>query len=305
MTEAFYSYVSKPIKSPLNYIGGKYRILPQILPLFPRQIDTFVDLFCGGCSVGINISEAQKIICNDNLKFLIDLYRFLQVNDIKFILQEIHNIIAKYHLTLQNVQGYNALRQDYNANKSPLLLFVLIAFSFNHQIRFNNAHEFNNSFGKNRSHFNPTMQENLFYFIYALQHKTIQFLSLDFKEALDSLILTRQSFVYADPPYLITQGTYNDGKRGFSGWNETLEKSLLCILQELDSEGIKFALSNVLIHKGKENHILKEWLSKHYFEVHSIQTHYTNANYQTKYKDKMQTQEVLITNYNPLKESTH
>ena len=40
------------IKSPLNYIGGKYKILPQILPLFPKNIDTFIDLFAGGCNVG-------------------------------------------------------------------------------------------------------------------------------------------------------------------------------------------------------------------------------------------------------------
>ena len=25
------------IKSPLNYVGGKYKLLPQILPLFPKK----------------------------------------------------------------------------------------------------------------------------------------------------------------------------------------------------------------------------------------------------------------------------
>ena len=43
------------MKSPLNYIGGKYRLLPQILPLFPKQINTFVDLFAGGLDVSINV----------------------------------------------------------------------------------------------------------------------------------------------------------------------------------------------------------------------------------------------------------
>lgn len=33
------------IQSPLNYTGGKYKLLPQILPLFPKDIDVFVDLF--------------------------------------------------------------------------------------------------------------------------------------------------------------------------------------------------------------------------------------------------------------------
>ncbi|MDK7859437.1 DNA adenine methylase, partial [Klebsiella pneumoniae] len=47
------------IKSPLNYIGGKYRILNQIMPLFPKDIKTFVDLFSGGGNVGINV-KAEK-----------------------------------------------------------------------------------------------------------------------------------------------------------------------------------------------------------------------------------------------------
>lgn len=49
------------IQSPLNYTGGKYKLLPQILPLFPKDIDVFVDLFCGGCNVGINV-DCSKII---------------------------------------------------------------------------------------------------------------------------------------------------------------------------------------------------------------------------------------------------
>lgn len=35
-------------KNPFNYTGSKYKLLPQILPLFPSNIDTFVDLFGGG-----------------------------------------------------------------------------------------------------------------------------------------------------------------------------------------------------------------------------------------------------------------
>ena len=59
------------IKSPLNYTGGKFKLLPQILPLFPDKINTFVDLFAGGCNVGINV-RANKIICNDILYQVMD-----------------------------------------------------------------------------------------------------------------------------------------------------------------------------------------------------------------------------------------
>ena len=65
--------IYKQIKSPLNYIGGKAKLLDQILPLFPKKINTFLDLFAGGCNVGLNV-KAEKLICNDNLKFLIEMY---------------------------------------------------------------------------------------------------------------------------------------------------------------------------------------------------------------------------------------
>lgn len=35
------------LKNPFNYVGAKYKLLPQIIPLFPSNIKTFVDLFGG------------------------------------------------------------------------------------------------------------------------------------------------------------------------------------------------------------------------------------------------------------------
>ena len=57
----------KYIKSPLNYIGGKYKLLPQLMKYFPTDINTFVDLFSGGFNVGINV-KSNKNICNDSRK---------------------------------------------------------------------------------------------------------------------------------------------------------------------------------------------------------------------------------------------
>ena len=50
------------IKSPLNYTGGKYKLLPQILPYFPNDINTFIDLFAGGCNVGINVKQTNNFL---------------------------------------------------------------------------------------------------------------------------------------------------------------------------------------------------------------------------------------------------
>jgi DNA adenine methylase len=287
-------YDSELVKSPLNYIGGKSKLLPQILPLFPNQIDTFVDLFAGGCNVGINVN-AKKIHFNDNLIYLIDMYSaFLKIG-VHDTLNHVEKQIKNFNLSNQNEDGYKEIRKKYNEKKNPLDLFVLIAFSFNHQIRFNNKHEFNNPFGRNRSSFNDKMKENLILFINRLKSINPVFTSLNFGK-FDINFFKKNDFIYCDPPYLITTGSYNDGKRGFDGWGGNEEIQLLDFLYNLDKKKLRFALSNVIEHKGKKNDILIKWLSNNpSFNVHHLDFNYKNSNYQTTPTGK--TIEVLVTNY--------
>jgi DNA adenine methylase len=290
----------KKIKSPLNYIGGKAKILDQILPLFPENINNFIDLFAGGCNVGINVN-ANKIFFNDNLTYLIEMYQIFQENDIDTTISHIENRIKEFELSLTNEEGYKKMRAKYNEHKKPLDLFVLIAFSFNHQIRFNNSHEFNNPFGRERSSFNASMKQNLERFIIRLKETNVDFANVCFNN-FDFTFLNTNDFVYCDPPYLITTGTYNDGKRGFKGWTEKEEVQLLKKLDSIDNQNIKFALSNVLEHKGKSNEILKKWVENNTkYKINYINFNYSNSNYQTLIRDKNASVEVLITNYEPTK----
>ena len=279
------------IKSPLNYTGGKYKILKYILSCFPTNIGTFVDLFGGGFNVGINI-DAQKIIYNDHILYLSQMFEYFKTNGTG-IIDKIYPRIKEFDLSEANAEGYLALRQEYNKNKDILDLFILTCYSFNHQIRFNSRHEFNTPFGKNRSAYNKTIEENLINFIKALQSKNIEFYSKDFT-FLYGYDLGENDFVYCDPPYLISNASYNDGKRGFKNWGSDEEAQLLDLLDFLDYKKVKFALSNVLIHKGMSNDRLIEW-SKRY-NVKHIEKDYNNSNYQRKNKDK-ETQEVLICNF--------
>lgn len=284
------------IKSPLNYIGGKAKILDQILPLFPKEINNFIDLFAGGCNVGINV-KANKIYFNDNLTFLIEMYNAFKENNLDSTILHIENRINEYDLSLTNDIGYKRVRELYNNQKNPLDLFVLIAYSFNHQIRFNNNHQFNNPFGKDRSSFNSSMKLNLEKFIVRLKEMNVEFTNMCFNN-FDFNFLNHNDFVYCDPPYLITTGTYNDGKRGFKGWTDIEEKQLLDTLDYLNENKINFALSNVLEHKGKSNDILKSWLkSNPNYKINYLNFHYSNSNYQTINRNKNSSIEVLITNY--------
>jgi DNA adenine methylase len=280
----------------LNYIGGKAKILDQILPLFPIEINNFIDLFAGGCNVGINV-KANKIYFNDNLTFLIEMYNAFKENNLDSTILHIESRINEYDLSLTNDIGYKKIRELYNKQKNPLDLFVLVAYSFNHQIRFNNKHEFNNPFGKERSSFNSSMKLNLEKFIVKLKETNVEFTNTCFNN-FDFNFLNHNDFVYCDPPYLITTGTYNDGKRGFKGWTDIEEKQLLDTLDYLNKNNIKFALSNVLEHKGKSNDILKSWLENNPdYKINYLNFHYSNSNYQTINRNKNSSIEVLITNY--------
>jgi DNA adenine methylase len=293
------SVQEKLIKSPLNYVGGKFKLLPQILPLFPDNIHTFVDLFGGGFNVGINV-RADKIIYNDILDQVVDLLITFKNKSNGEIFDSISKIINEYSLSDSNKEAYFKLRDNYNelvpipfgtnddSNKCNLMFYTLICHSFSNQIRFNSKNEFNLPFGE-RS-FNDKLQNNLKIFLNKLHELNVVIRSRDFRE-LKPHKLNQDDFVYLDPPYLITCATYNEK----SGWTEKDEKDLLNLLDNLHNHNIKFALSNVLETKGKSNDILKEWSKK--YKIHRLEAKYGNANYQRKEKDDSTTQEVLITNY--------
>lgn len=281
------------IKSPLNYIGGKHKLLPQILPLFPTNIDTFVDLFCGGFNVGVNV-EANKIIAIDKQWQVID---FLHVckecsDDIDYMLRQIDRWINEFKLSKTNKDGYLKLRNYYNNGCSIWSVFyTLVCYSFNNQIRFNKKDEFNTPFGMNRS-FNSALRKKFIDFVNTLNFKNVEFVWSDFRE-FDFSKLTNKDFVYADPPYYMSGyivATYNEN----GGWTEKDELDLLRLLDRLDNQGVRFALSNVFESKGKSNDLLKSWAKK--YRVIELEHTYKNCNYQRKNRDKRDL-EVLVVNY--------
>jgi len=298
-------------KSPLNYTGGKYRLLPQFENLFPKDIDTFVDFFCGGGNVAIN-SNAKKIIAIDKETNLIKILELFKNYDYMDIVNKLDSIIEKYNLSNTYKNGYEFygqdsssglgnynkkyylnLRNDYNhmkdSEEKDFIFLTLVIFAFNHQIRFNSKGEFNMPVGKRD--FNSSIRKNLLDFCRKLVVKNISFVNTDYKNfEIDSL--TEKDFCYFDPPYYIGDASYNEN----DGWNENKEKELLNYLNKVNKHGIKFALSNVTEHKGLKNEILIDWAIENQYNIHNLNYNYSNSNYHIKDKNQV-TKEVLITNY--------
>lgn len=285
------------IKSPLNYVGGKYKILDQIIPKFPKNINTFVDLFGGGFNVGINV-DADTVVYNDVIEPLCELMNYFSNKNAEEVVQKLEDNISINGLDKENTDAFLKLRNKYNhsvyKNEDDKIIdfYTLILYSFNYQIRFNQNMKYNTPFGKNRSSYNSNTKKNLEKFVNKINKINVKvskekFVDFDFSN------LGENDFVYCDPPYLITTGSYNDGNRGIKDWTLDDEKKLLNILDDLNSKGIKFALSNVLVANDKKNEILTEWSKK--YTVYIIENTFNNSNYRRKNKDD--TIEVLITNY--------
>jgi len=296
------------VKSPLNYTGGKHKLLPQITKLFPKEIQTFYDVFSGGANVGVN-ATAKNIVCIEKNRYVVDLLRLIQKKNFEDLNNNIINIIEKFGLSQSYIRGYDyygmdsssglgqynknsflKLRSEFNKEKTKIdLLLVLVLYSFNNQIRFNSTGSFNLPVGKRD--YNGSSRKNIAAFNQISNEKKIVFKNCDFRD-IDKMLLKKDDFLYLDPPYLLGLASYNE----MGAWTEKDEKDLYELLTKLDKKGIKFALSNVLEHKGKTNNIMKDWINKNKYKIHKIDYDYKNSNYHSTAKSS-KTIEILVTNY--------
>lgn len=253
------------IESPLNYIGSKAKLIPQIKDTLPDNITEFIDIFGGGFNVGINM-DCDEIHYNDLNCMVAKLMRSFREIDTYQYLSYVKKLIAKYGLEKGKEEPYYELREYYNSlpkdKRDSRVLYTLILYGYQQQIRFNSKHEFNNPIGVRW--FNDKVLEKFISFSRTIKEKDIVFHCEDYCE-LDTV--NDDSFVYLDPPYKLTTGSYNDGKRGFKGWDDNLETEMFEYLNGLNERNIRFMLSYVIEHKGKINNNLLDWVDENGYRI--------------------------------------
>jgi len=296
------------VRSPLFYVGDKYKIIDEIKYYFPKNIDRFIEPFVGGGSVYLNVN-AKEYLLNDIDNYVIGLHNFLgsyigKEND---FFKLIFSIIHKYNLSLSyekdiipnelkqkykktyfahfNKENFGKLKNHYNNSEKRNLaeLYVLLIYSFNRMLRFNSKGNYNVPVGN--VDFNGNVYDALInYFRINETKKTIK-LNKDFEIFFNELDYSKNDFIYLDPPYLITFSEYN------KLWNEQTEKKLLQKLDNLNSKNVKFAISNVIDYKGKKNSIFSKWSKK--YNAYNIKSNYIS------FRDNSikKFTEILVTNY--------
>ena len=294
-------------RSPLFYVGDKYKLMEQLISLFPKKINNFYEPFVGGGTVFLNI-KANKYYLNDIDENLISIHKFLLENlyDPNKFFKSVEKITRKYKLSRSykediipvslkkeykktyfarfNKEGYEKLRECVNNNKKndPLILYILLIYGFNRMLRFNGGGRFNLPVGN--VDFNKNVISALNNYFDFVRGKKITFSSRDFRDFLSEKKYSKNDFVYLDPPYLIAASEYN------KFWNQKSEIDLLNFIDGLNRKGVRFALSNVTHYNGSRNDLLMRWMEK--YKTHKIKSNYINYHNNTKKKIK----EVLVTN---------
>ena len=296
------------MRSPFFYVGDKYKLLPQITPLFPKEFKRIIEPFVGGGSVFLN-ADAQEVLANDLDSNVIGIHKFLlsQAEKMDEFVLNFAQLARSYGLTCSfdgdvvspqvrkefpktyfahlNRSGFNTLKEKYNssADRDELELYALMIYGFNRMLRFNREGKFNIPVGN--VDFNPNVVKALQGYSSRTIGRNVVFSNLEFEAFLNSVSFKEGDFLYLDPPYLITASEYN------KGWDETCEIRLYAILDQLNAKGIKFALSNVEIYGDRVNTLLENWMQK--YQVQVVTSNYIN------YFDngKKTLKEVLVCNY--------
>ena len=284
------------IKSPIFYMGNKERLIKKgLIELFPNNINTFIDLFCGSGVVSLNVNAKNKILIDNDIN-IIDLINYFKNNNPNNVIKDVEEIINNYQLPTfstdarkfkgdRNIfkEKYNILKNDYNNSRSIKLLYVLNIFSNSHMLRFNSRGEFNMPFGN--GYFTDKCKENILNNTY---NELTTLINSDFRD-INIDLLKKDDFIYLDPPYLNTDATYNENK----GWSINDENDLYKICEKLNNKGIKFGLSNVFQNKGIENKKIIQWCEDNNWNVYL----FDKFTYCACGKGNADSKEVFITNY--------
>ena len=287
--------------SPIFYMGNKKKLINKgLLNLFPKDINMFVDLFGGSGIVSMNVS-ANKYILNDFDCNLFTLYKLFKENTSEDIIQHILKRIDEYGLAKERTkrnefkdkykiemykENYFKFRSFYNKTRNNFDFYTLMFYSFSQQFRFNSNGEFNMPCGNDC--FSETNEKYIKDGCNFFNSDKVIITNKDFRDLKVSK-LSKSDFVYIDPPYFNTTATYNEN----GGWTQQDEDDLYSMCEELNSDGIKFAISNVFENKGNKNTKLITWCEEMNWNVYT----FDRFTYSACGKGNSNAKEVLITNY--------
>lgn len=220
----------------VKWSGSKRSQAEAIVSRFPREIDTYYEPFCGGCSVLNRLLHdstvrVRRFIASDVNADLIALWNAIKANPDalcdryaeRWLLFNICGEDTKIQekLYAHRKEYFYKIRECYNKTHAPADFLFIMRTTTNGMPRYNDRGEFNNSCHFSRPGIEPARLRSILHdWSYALNAADVEFRCSSY----DAIRPSENDFVYSDPPYAATKGMYYGGidRDKFFGWLGTL-----------------------------------------------------------------------------------
>jgi DNA adenine methylase Dam len=226
----------EPVRSIFKWAGGKFDVLPTILPRLP-QGKRLIEPFVGGGSVFTNAGFSENLL-NDANADLINVYQMLARAGHRFITLA-HSFFSKGN----NEITFNKVKARFNAGKYTSLeraaaFLYLNRHGYNGLTRYNLSGEFNVGFGRYKKPYFPLAEMEAF----LGKAHGCEFMSGDFSTVIN--FAGEDDVVFCDPPYEPLPGT--DGFTRYSGQPFTFDDHVRLVesLVDAHSRGAKIVITN-------------------------------------------------------------
>lgn len=199
------------MKPFLKWAGGKQRLLPQLLPLFPKTYDRYLEPFLGGGAVFFELQPKVALLADANRK-LIECYRAVKKSP---ALIEAYLLILQVQHSEDPKKVYQGTREAFNVEAQTsewgaAQFIYLNKACFNGLYRVNKRGEFNTPRGTSLKVYVP-LQDT------ARVLQTARLLVSGYRQTLG--LAKEGDFVYLDPPYPGTFQGYTPNIFGRSDHN--------------------------------------------------------------------------------------
>jgi DNA adenine methylase len=231
------SAIARPF---VKFVGGKTKLLPEILQRLPAAFNTYYEPFLGGGAVFFALTEENRFknaVIGDANADLMRTYEAL-ARDVDNVIRELKKHLYKeeYYYAVRKLRPGLLSLTDHAAR-----FIYLNKTGFNGLYRVNKKGEFNVPFGR---YTNPTIcdEENLRTVAAVLGKDHGTAVTGDFERTVDGA--NKGDVVYFDPPYVPASETANFTAYTVGGFGLQDQIRLRDVAKRLAARGVHVLLSN-------------------------------------------------------------
>ena len=281
--------MTKSLKTPLRYPGGKSRAIPKLFQFLPTDISEFREPFLGGGSMAIAMTKQYPDIpiwVNDMYEPLVNFWKVLQKNG-EELTRDLVDLKKEYNTPEKAKEIFTSFRETLNEGDE---IDRAVRFYTINKCSFSGLTE-SSSFSKQASDNNWTMRGIYKLPAYGEMIGGWRITNLDYADLVEdctghseNLPCEYSTFIYADPPYSIKDHLYGEKGKLHKGFDH-----------ERFANVMDDTIGNVMISYNNNKEIRDRfWEWKAYDWDHT----YTMRSTGDYMKDQKARRELLLTNYN-------